>query len=275
MITPNPIESPRGKFLIAWLLVAGVIVAQSVVNAFSAASELKRFGSTALDWEPWTWEFTSAASWVILTPLIFRLAIQFRPPSTTLVTAVAAHAAISIPVSFAHVGIMMMLRHVTYFLAGVRYHPAESLTDMLVFEYRKDVLTYALVVAFMLLFEQVAKRALGREAVSGEPRIAVKERQLTRWIDPQDIEWAEAAGNYVEIHGSFGTVLHRESLVALHSRLATSDFVRIHRSKVVRKAAIATVHRRASGDFRVVTASGACLNGSRRYRAFLKDNAAS
>lgn len=43
-------------------------------------------------------------------------------------------------------------------------------------------------------------------------------------------------------------------------------FVRIHRSRLVNRAAICSIDTNPSGDFEVETAAGAVLKGSRRFR---------
>ena len=49
-------------------------------------------------------------------------------------------------------------------------------------------------------------------------------------------------------------------------QLGAAGFVRIHRSRLVRRAAIAQVESRPSGDYVVRLADGRELAGSRRYR---------
>lgn len=76
----------------------------------------------------------------------------------------------------------------------------------------------------------------------------------------------EAAGNYVEIAWRDRRLLHRATLSAVEATLAPA-FVRIHRGRLVRRAAIRTLETERSGDFTVTLASGATLRGSRRYRS--------
>lgn len=81
-----------------------------------------------------------------------------------------------------------------------------------------------------------------------------------------DVAWVEAAGNYVELHRQGEAVLHRASLTAMAQRLERAGFVRIHRSRLVRRDAIAEVVSKTSGDFVVRLRDGRELAGSRRYR---------
>ena len=60
-------------------------------------------------------------------------------------------------------------------------------------------------------------------------------------LRPQQIDWIKAAGNYVELHGEAGTITHRSTLAATEQDLSSKGFVRIHRSILVRRDAIARV----------------------------------
>lgn len=78
---------------------------------------------------------------------------------------------------------------------------------------------------------------------------------------PRQIDWVSAAGNYVELHGSGRTIIHRSSLSSVEADLAVHGFVRIHRSTLVRREAVARVR---PND--VVLADGTSLPTGKRYR---------
>lgn len=81
---------------------------------------------------------------------------------------------------------------------------------------------------------------------------------------PRQIEWVQAAGNYVELRAGARTVVHRTSISAAERDLAAHGFVRIHRSILVRRDRIARVR---SQD--VVLVDGTHLKVGKRYRADL------
>ncbi len=84
-----------------------------------------------------------------------------------------------------------------------------------------------------------------------------------------EIEWIEAAGNYVSIHTAAQTHLHRETLKNLQSTLDPSRFVRVHRSAIVNIAHVREVRPRQSGDSDIELDSGRVVSLSRRYREAL------
>ncbi|HWT13166.1 MAG TPA: LytTR family DNA-binding domain-containing protein [Allosphingosinicella sp.] len=255
------------RLLLPWLAVAALASVNVAVNASSVAADRAQLGQPVAAWKPWVWEGTSALSWLVLAPLVFLLILRLRPPRIPLAAAAAVHLLATVPASLAHVGLMIGLRKLAYAAAGLVYETDSPLSGMLLYEYRKDFATYALLAAFFLLFERVAgspERA-GPDADPGY-RIEVRDGSRTRWLAPEQVEWAQSAGNYVELHGAFGTLLHRQTLASLEARLAPFGFVRVHRSRLVRAAAVTAVETRPSGDFEIVLAGGLRLAGSRRYR---------
>ena len=81
---------------------------------------------------------------------------------------------------------------------------------------------------------------------------------------PRQIDWIQAAGNYVELRASGQTVVHRSSISAAERNLASHGFVRIHRSTLVRKDRIARVR-----PHDVILTDGTHLKIGKRYRATL------
>ncbi len=58
-------------------------------------------------------------------------------------------------------------------------------------------------------------------------------------------------------------------LAAVADALAPYGFVRIHRSRLVRRAAVASITATPAGDSEVALASGVTVDGSRRFRGGL------
>jgi DNA-binding LytR/AlgR family response regulator len=259
--------SPRGRLLAAWALFAAVMAVDLAVNAASVVEEYVRSGRPLAAWKAWTWEGTSAFAWLMLAPLVFLAVRTLRPPRVGLAAALAAHALMTVPVSLAHVGTMLAARFAVYAAAGERYTPVQPWAGMLFYEYRKDAVSYVLIAGMFWLIDLALRPSPPARASHGEARrIEVRDRSRTRWLAPEDIDWAQAAGNYVELRGRFGTLLHRRTLAALEEELEAHGFIRIHRSRLVRRAAVASVETKPSGDFDLTLESGEQLGGSRRFR---------
>src|SRR5207245_2321428 len=67
-------------------------------------------------------------------------------------------------------------------------------------------------------------------------RIAIKEKNRIRFIDPAEILAVKAEGNYVLLQLVSKTHMLRESISGMEERLRSYGFVRIHRSFVVNAA---------------------------------------
>jgi two-component system, LytTR family, response regulator len=86
-----------------------------------------------------------------------------------------------------------------------------------------------------------------------------------------EIDYVEAASNYVRIHAAGKDYLLRETMTALEAKLDPADFVRIHRSTIVRVDRIRELEPLFQGDYIVILTSGARLTSSRGYRERLQE----
>jgi two-component system, LytTR family, response regulator len=86
-----------------------------------------------------------------------------------------------------------------------------------------------------------------------------------------DVDWVEAASNYVRLHAGGKEYLLRETMTALEAKLDPADFVRIHRSTIVRVDRIRELEPLFQGDFVVILEDGTRLTSSRGYREKLQE----
>jgi len=109
--------------------------------------------------------------------------------------------------------------------------------------------------------------ALAHErAVPDAGRILVRTSGRVHVLDPREIDWVEAAGDYVTIHAAGKSHLVRDSLRNVEARLATHGFCRIHRSILVKLGCIRELVAKDNGDHEVVLHDGTVLRLSRNYR---------
>ena len=101
-------------------------------------------------------------------------------------------------------------------------------------------------------------------------RVVIRSIGRVQFVEVDQIDWLEASGNYVEIHTGKVSFLHRERLRVLEDQLDPAEFVRIHRSIIVRRAAVAELRPLAGGDYAVVLHGGRPLRMSRTYRPALE-----
>jgi two-component system LytT family response regulator len=111
----------------------------------------------------------------------------------------------------------------------------------------------------------VGKLAQERPADAPE-RILVRTNGRVHVLDPREIDWVEAAGDYVTIHAAGKSHLVRDSLRNVETRLGPHGFLRIHRSTLVKLASIRELVANDSGDHEVVLNDDTVLRLSRSYK---------
>lgn len=97
-------------------------------------------------------------------------------------------------------------------------------------------------------------------------RLMVKSGRRVVLVDTADIEWLEAADNYVRVHVAGARHLLRETIRSLEAQLDPAHFIRIHRSAIVNLERVRELRALPSGDWTVVLQGGAQLILSRSYR---------
>jgi two-component system, LytTR family, response regulator len=122
-------------------------------------------------------------------------------------------------------------------------------------------------------------RILDLLAKNIEPKIESKqidERMVIRaggkvvFLDVKEIDWIEAAANYVKLNVGKDSYLLREGIGSISERLDPDRFVRIHRSVIVNVRKIKELQPCESGEYIAVLRNGKELSCSRGYRTQLQ-----
>ena len=102
-------------------------------------------------------------------------------------------------------------------------------------------------------------------------RLIVKSGGRVFFLRTGDLDWIEAAGNYVRLHLGEESHLFRETMNRMEARLDPKRFVRIHRSRIVNTERIKEMQPWFNGEYVVVLRNGARLPLSRGYRDKLQE----
>ncbi|MBM3726055.1 MAG: response regulator transcription factor [Acidobacteria bacterium] len=97
-------------------------------------------------------------------------------------------------------------------------------------------------------------------------RIPVKNSGKISFVRVEDVDWIEAADNYVCLHVGPETHVLRETMNSIESRLDPGRFLRIHRSRIVNIDRIKELQPWFHGDSIVILHDGTQLTLSRSYR---------
>ncbi|NCF19115.1 MAG: response regulator [Haliea sp.] len=129
--------------------------------------------------------------------------------------------------------------------------------------------------------DDIAKKVIGRsEARQGMPsseedqladrKIAIKDHESTVLVDIDDIDWVDAAGDYMCVHVKGETLIMRSTLKNLMSRLDPDKFKRIHRSTLVNLDRIVKATPLHKGEYILELDCDEKLKVSRNYRQAIK-----
>jgi hypothetical protein len=267
----------RRAFWQAAGFVTALIVAINVVNVLTVVHDRARGGHPIAAWEPMVWESSSGV-------LVLACLLVFYPPVLSLLrrargwpAIIAINACACVIFSVVHVAGMVALRHLAYGAVGETY--PLSLADF-PYEFRKDVLTYALIAVVLWQWRRAAVAVADRAALtaaavvrppaSGLPSAPatfdIREGARTLRVATGEIVAVTSAGNYVEVILADGRrPLMRATLSTVEAALAPHGFLRTHRSWLVNAARVQAIEPEGSGDYAIELAGAVRAPLSRRF----------
>ena len=102
-------------------------------------------------------------------------------------------------------------------------------------------------------------------------RFVVKSGGRIFFVRTAEIDWIEAAGNYVKLHVGNDSHLIRETMNAVEAKLSPDMFVRIHRCHIVNIEQVRELQPWFNGEYVVFLKNGTRLTLSRGYRERLQE----
>ena len=113
------------------------------------------------------------------------------------------------------------------------------------------------------------RAARGAEAPAQPKRLVIRDGGRVTFIDPAEVHWIEAAGNFVRVHTGGRMHLHRATMDAMEESLGEL-FVRVRRSALVRIGGISYCEPFGRGSWILVLRSGDRIVSSRYFHANLR-----
>jgi two-component system, LytTR family, response regulator len=120
--------------------------------------------------------------------------------------------------------------------------------------------------------ERATRRMSMREPVSRNDKhrwlsqLSIKDKDGITFVPVDQVLWIEAANKYVAVHTTDRMYITRQTMQSLEDELDPKQFIRIHRSILVRKAAVRGLHPMFHGDYMVRLVNGAEVTLSRSFR---------
>ncbi|MEO1151128.1 MAG: LytTR family DNA-binding domain-containing protein [Pseudomonadota bacterium] len=85
-------------------------------------------------------------------------------------------------------------------------------------------------------------------------------------LNASEVDWIDAAGDYMCVHAGGKTHIIRETMKALEARLDPSIFQRIHRSAIVNVNKVKELHPHSNSEYFLILEGGQELKLSRSYK---------
>ncbi|MGV3531252.1 MAG: LytR/AlgR family response regulator transcription factor [Chthoniobacteraceae bacterium] len=106
-----------------------------------------------------------------------------------------------------------------------------------------------------------------REAATSRPkRLAVRSGERTSFVVTDDVDWFEAAGNYVVLHVGKETHIVRETMSALETQLAGGPFLRVSRSAILNLQRVKELQSITAGEHVAILHDGQKIAITRSIR---------
>ena len=244
-----------------WIALVAVLWGSDLVAKYLA---IQQSGMAVDTFRLVSEQVTSAVAVLIMVPLLVQwlkllpLSLEEWP------RLVIGHTVGSIFFAFGHFVLMIALRIVWYALNDRNFIWRDPFVNNLIVEYQKDIKIY---IGFVVLISayQYYRRSKSKEPQPYADRLVVQSGTGSTVLQLDDIDYLEAARNYVAVHAGGREYIIRETMSNLLRRLAAGPFERTHRSFVVNINRIREIRSAESGQ-RIILTSGAEVPLSRSYR---------
>ena len=105
---------------------------------------------------------------------------------------------------------------------------------------------------------------------AGLQRLAIKDGKTTVCVEFADIDWIEAAGDYLCVHAKGATHVMRGTMKRIEEILSEKQFARVHRSTIVNLDRVQTIRSHTNGEYFLTLDGMKDVKVSRSYRDCIK-----
>jgi two-component system LytT family response regulator len=122
--------------------------------------------------------------------------------------------------------------------------------------------------------EDILRKLASGESITTNPYpdiLAIKDGSEVTRVEVSDIQWIDAAGDYMCVHATDQTHIMRRTMKELEQELDPRKFVRAHRSAIVNIKYVQKMVSHISGEYHLILNNGTELKVSRSHRDRVKD----
>ena len=254
----------RLRILGFWTLL-GVVTSAQLYFAH------RRFGA-----EPLTWgqAFGTGLAfwylWGLAAPAVAWLGRRFQVDRANFSRHFFIHLGASLDWALVQLIGVVVVEEALHVATARPYAFTATLVDDFTLFYHWNVLIYWAIVSVVHALDYHG--VVEAHAQSAAPEVGLAERLLVAdngrsvFVRTADVEWVEAARNYVRLHQGARAYLLRMTLAALETQLDRRRFRRVGRSALVNLDRVREIQPWFHGDAIAVLESGARVTVSRRYR---------
>ncbi|MCF6262150.1 MAG: response regulator [Xanthomonadales bacterium] len=98
------------------------------------------------------------------------------------------------------------------------------------------------------------------------PKLAIRDAGTTTWVIQENIDWIDAAGDYMCVHENGKTHIMRTTMKALEAQLNADILQRIHRSTIVNIHKVQRMQSHINGEYFLTLNCGEVVKLSRSYK---------
>jgi two-component system LytT family response regulator len=113
-------------------------------------------------------------------------------------------------------------------------------------------------------------KTVNRLVRKDHPKLAIRDGGRTTWVRQEDIQWVDAAGDYMCVHALGETHILRKTMKQLEDELDAEFLQRIHRSTIVNVRCVKEMRSHINGEYFLTLESGHTVKLSRSYKDKLK-----
>jgi hypothetical protein len=264
----NP-DSEDHKIPRRWIEAAGWVLLVAVLwgsDLFVRFAERPETGASKDDFRLVAEQLTSGIAVLVMIPFVIRWLRIFPLKPGAWIPAIVGHTVGTGIFAAGHYSLMVLMRMLVYGVAGVPYIWREPFFANLFLEYQKDIKIYFGIVAVVIAYRYLThSRKAGDALPPGGDRLVVQTGTGTAILRYEEIDYLEAARNYVAVHAGGREYLVRDTLSNLVDKLPRSTFLQSHRSYVVNVDQIKEIRSVDSGH-RILLRDGGSIPLSRGFR---------
>jgi len=209
-------------------------------------------------------QVTSGIAVLVMVTFLVHWLRLFPPRIDTWPRTVIGHTIGTVIFAFGHFVLMIALRIPWYAFNGRTYIWRDPFVSNLIVEYQKDIKIYIGFVIIIAVYQHY-RRSKTAVAQSRADRLMVQTGSGDTVLRFEQIDYLEAARNYVAVHAEGREYVIRETMTNVMRRLSGGPFAQTHRSFIVNLDKVSQI-RSVDSKQRVFLHGGEHVPLSRSYR---------